>query len=84
MFQGPVSKTGDQTGLNQINTGPRSRSLQGPRQSGLGLFDILKLRKPPKNWSRPVKTKTSLSTGFNIKRIYNRRTLLNFSFILSS
>ena len=87
MFQGLVSKTGkktgDRTGLNRIRTGPWSRSLQGLRQSGLGLFDILKLRKPPKNQSRPVKTKTGLSTGFNIKRMYNRRILLNFSFILS-
>ena len=33
--------------------------------------------------SRPIKTKTSLSTGFNIKCMYNRRILLNFSFILS-
>ena len=87
VFQGPVSKpgkkTGDRTRLNWIKTGPWSRSLQGPRQSGLGLFDILKLRKPPKNRSRPVETKTGLSTGFNIKRMYNRRILLNFSFILS-
>ena len=68
---------------NWIKTGPQSQSLRGLRQSSLGLFDILKLRKPLKNWSRPVKTETGLSTGFNIKRMYIRHIILNFSFILS-
>ena len=45
---------GDWTELDQMKTALWSWSLQGPRQSGLGLFDILNLRKPPKNQSRLV------------------------------
>ena len=82
VFQGPVSKIGkktrDQPELNWMKIRPQSWSFQGPGQSSRGLFDILKLRKPPK---KPAKT--GLSTNLNIKCIYNRCIILNFSFILS-
>ena len=74
VFQGPVSKTGkktrDQTGLNWMKTRPRSQSFQGPGQSGRGLFDILKLRKPPKNRSRLVFLQAFISNVFITDVLY--------------
>ena len=87
VFQGPVSETSKkpETELNWN---------EWRLDSGLGLFRVrdravsvflifLNLRKPPKNQLRPVKTETGLSTGFNIKHIYNRHILINVSFIFS-